>query len=710
MATSTCSVRFFNELPEGASVTGLGDGLSLIAPSLVPTSYAAATCGSPLRIALPRTQPFNVTVPPASGTSHHSVLLYNDALGQLKTSVFDDIDVGYTDDPNGGKIDQCQVTVISALPSPVGLYGGPSECYNCALPLLSDKGAGVPPGGSFSMDVQAIYDHYNVRAWGAKTSAGWPATVRSDSVAGAAWATIALPMTTLKEHGVYTLLLHPDGTSTLLEDVAGRNAYLPIFYTFLILAALGVAHWALGRAYATYYSASGAAGAPPAPKKGEVTLATFLGYHKVLAKALKAQEEGGEPASLSIKGLQEGLLGEEGRAEVMGSLQQEEAAAAPKSKGGKPERVLSLDTFRGFALCLMMFANFGGARYWFFDHARWNGLTVADLLFPWFVFMSGVSAALSFASERRKGATALGLAVKSLMRCLKLLALGLLFVNSPTYLPGIRAFSVLSYFAVSYLFIGLVDALIPVQEEGGEPQGLAGALWQDFGRYGLQWGAFLCIGGVYMLVRFFLPVPGCPTGYAGPAGLADQGAYPDTCVGGAAGYLSVQLFGQAHSYGGATCGEVYKCAAYDPEGALGGLMAAWMAWLGLSAGRMLEAQRAAAAAQGGRGMAYLAPRITMRWVTMGLILCLLAGILCGCECFLLLLFALCAAHFVCHVRLLTPPPHGTYIYFLWDFTCAQSKRREALSPLIKTCGAPPSFCSLRALDTSILPSCSTLWM
>jgi len=99
---------------------------------------------------------------------------------------------------------------------------------------------------------------------------------------------------------------------------------------------------------------------------------------------------------------------------------------------------------------------------------------VADLLFPWFVFMSGVSAALSFASERRRGATGGALALKSLVRCLKLLFLGLFVVNSPTFLPGMRAFSVLSYFGISYLVIGLVDALVPVLGEGSSSSSSSG--------------------------------------------------------------------------------------------------------------------------------------------------------------------------------------------------------------------------------------------
>ena len=46
-------------------------------------------------------------------------------------------------------------------------------------------------------------------------------------------------------------------------------------------------------------------------------------------------------------------------------------------------RVRSVDTFRGITIALMIFVNDGAGGYWFFEHAKWNGLLVADLVFPW---------------------------------------------------------------------------------------------------------------------------------------------------------------------------------------------------------------------------------------------------------------------------------------------------------------------------------------
>ncbi|XP_061490561.1 heparan-alpha-glucosaminide N-acetyltransferase-like [Rhineura floridana] len=60
-------------------------------------------------------------------------------------------------------------------------------------------------------------------------------------------------------------------------------------------------------------------------------------------------------------------------------------AETPRPVIEKPKhrRLLSLDTFRGFSLTMMVFINCGGGGYWFCEHAPWNGLTIADLVMPW---------------------------------------------------------------------------------------------------------------------------------------------------------------------------------------------------------------------------------------------------------------------------------------------------------------------------------------
>lgn len=47
----------------------------------------------------------------------------------------------------------------------------------------------------------------------------------------------------------------------------------------------------------------------------------------------------------------------------------------------------------------MIFVNSGGGHYWWMEHATWNGLHVADLVFPWFLWIMGVCIPISVKSQ-----------------------------------------------------------------------------------------------------------------------------------------------------------------------------------------------------------------------------------------------------------------------------------------------------------------------
>jgi len=71
-------------------------------------------------------------------------------------------------------------------------------------------------------------------------------------------------------------------------------------------------------------------------------------------------------------------------------------------------RYLSLDVFRGFTVALMILVNNPGSFsniYWLIDHASWNGCTLADLVFPFFLFAVGNSAAFVLPNFKEKKAT-----------------------------------------------------------------------------------------------------------------------------------------------------------------------------------------------------------------------------------------------------------------------------------------------------------------
>jgi predicted acyltransferase len=63
-------------------------------------------------------------------------------------------------------------------------------------------------------------------------------------------------------------------------------------------------------------------------------------------------------------------------------------------------RFLSLDVFRGMTICFMIIVNNPGSdvAFWPLNHARWNGFTPTDLVFPSFLF--AVGNAMSFAMKR----------------------------------------------------------------------------------------------------------------------------------------------------------------------------------------------------------------------------------------------------------------------------------------------------------------------
>src|ERR1700712_4916427 len=69
-----------------------------------------------------------------------------------------------------------------------------------------------------------------------------------------------------------------------------------------------------------------------------------------------------------------------------------------------PERLDSLDVFRGLAIAAMILVSTPGtwtAVYTPLDHATWNGWTMTDLVFPSLLFAMG--AAVPFALARRRG-------------------------------------------------------------------------------------------------------------------------------------------------------------------------------------------------------------------------------------------------------------------------------------------------------------------
>jgi len=128
------------------------------------------------------------------------------------------------------------------------------------------------------------------------------------------------------------------------------------------------------------------------------------------------------------------------------------------------ERLLSLDAFRGITIVGMILVNNAGDWSHVFpplQHAAWNGWTLADLIFPFFLFIVGVAMSFSFAHRVAPGHALKEIYLQVVRRSIILFLLGL-FVNALYYLPGgfslsvLRIPGVLQRIALVYFFASFV--------------------------------------------------------------------------------------------------------------------------------------------------------------------------------------------------------------------------------------------------------------
>lgn len=93
-----------------------------------------------------------------------------------------------------------------------------------------------------------------------------------------------------------------------------------------------------------------------------------------------------------------------------------------------PQRLLSLDFFRGATVAAMILVNNPGDWgniYAPLEHASWNGCTPTDLIFPFFLFIVGVSVAYAMGNKKADPALHKQTILRALKRALILFGLGL---------------------------------------------------------------------------------------------------------------------------------------------------------------------------------------------------------------------------------------------------------------------------------------------
>ena len=126
----------------------------------------------------------------------------------------------------------------------------------------------------------------------------------------------------------------------------------------------------------------------------------------------------------------------------------------------KTDRLLSLDVFRGITIAGMILVNNPGSWsniYSPLQHAKWNGCTPTDLIFPFFLFIVGVTTAFSLGKIKEKEHDIKAVMIRLLRRSAMLFLPGLFLAGFPTFdFSTIRIPGVLQRIAVVYLFTSLI--------------------------------------------------------------------------------------------------------------------------------------------------------------------------------------------------------------------------------------------------------------
>lgn len=306
-------------------------------------------------------------------------------------------------------------------------------------------------------------------------------------------------------------------------------------------------------------------------------------------------------------------------------------------------RLASLDVVRGFTITLMIFVDDVGDAYPTINHSPWNGVTLADIVMPWFLFMVGASMSMSLRKYLRGGRADRIVGTKACMlRALKLFFLGVLlqgggWFDGYTYgfnLATMRWCGILNRIGWAYAITSALELWLP---ERPAPRGRS-AHASVFTAHASKWCFALLFVLLHLALLLLTWVPSWTSHY-GPIGDSSSELLPaearptiecdvrgafKTPECSAIGYYDRLIFGQDHlgvwmsarlpqctsCYPGnpkklfrpdchwCTGANMSGCPAeppvwcfahmYDPEGALATVPTVASAWIGVHFGRCLK--------------------------------------------------------------------------------------------------------------------------
>jgi predicted acyltransferase len=230
------------------------------------------------------------------------------------------------------------------------------------------------------------------------------------------------------------------------------------------------------------------------------------------------------------------------------------------------KRLLSLDVFRGATVAAMILVNNPGDWdhiYAPLEHSEWNGCTPTDLIFPFFLFIVGVSIVFAMEAKKADPAQHKSLLLNLLRRTAVLALLALGMSGFPFFKPAnVQNIGVFQSFLSVLQTIRIPGVLMRIAISFG----IAGFIYLKTTRKTQLWllGIFLV---TYYILMNFVPVPDF-----GPANLdakTNLGAWVDRSV-----------FGTAHLW--------KSSVTWDPEGLLGTMTAVATVLFGIQIGTWLK--------------------------------------------------------------------------------------------------------------------------
>ncbi|KAM3281236.1 heparan-alpha-glucosaminide N-acetyltransferase [Capsicum chacoense] len=276
-------------------------------------------------------------------------------------------------------------------------------------------------------------------------------------------------------------------------------------------------------------------------------------------------------------------------------------------------RLLSLDIFRGITVALMIFVEYAGGIYPAINHSPWDGITLADFVMPFFLFIVGVSLALAYKNMScRVSATG-----KAVHRALKLLILGVFLqggyfhgIKNLTYgvdIERIRWMGILQRIAIAFLLAAMCEIWLKGDNKVNSGQSL-------LKRYHQQWAMATMVTALYLSLFYGLYVPDWEYQVPMDASSSEAKIFTVKCgVRGdsgpacnAVGMIDRKILGIQHLYTRAIYGRSKECsvnspnygplpldapswcqAPFDPEGLLSSLMAIVTCFIGLHYGHII---------------------------------------------------------------------------------------------------------------------------